>query len=203
MDELIVCLDGFSPGTQESYRVGSRFEDIKNNIVALCEEKQRQNEPPPKIRLQFVAMRQNEHEIGNVRRFAADNEIDTFDLKTVNLWNWASSARNAEAVKKYVPLKARSRYEFNEEGELAITSADTVCTWWLRSAVILWNGDVSVCCYDYDGKHVVGNVFEDGGFRAIYKSEKYREFRHKIIRKNLSSCRTCQASVDVRTETSI
>lgn len=203
LDELIVCLDGFSTETQEAYRAGSRFEEIREHIAALSAERQAGGGAGPRIRLQFVAMKQNEHEVDAVRHFAEECGIDTFDLKTVNLWDWASGEQSRAMAEKYVPEHALSRYQFDAAGKPIISAQDEVCTWWLRSSVILWNGDVSICCYDYDGKHIAGNVFTDGGFRAVYKGKRYKALRRGIIRRSLETCRTCQASVAIRADTVI
>ena len=203
LDELIICLDGFSSETQESYRVGSHFEDIKNNIIALCREKKKGNYFLPKIRLQFVIMKQNENEVEKIKEFAKEIEVDALDLKTVNLWDWGTENQSPKTAKKYIPEKALSRYKFDSNGKPFIIKQDNICTWWLRSSVILWNGDVSICCYDYDGKYVAGNVFKTGSFRNIYKNKKYCELRNGIIKKKLSICRTCQASSDIRLDTNI
>lgn len=49
-----------------------------------------------------------------------------------------------------------------------------VCNFLWFGFSIMYNGDVVVCCYDYDGKYVVGNVFENffmeiwNGFKMVY-----------------------------------
>ncbi len=44
---------------------------------------------------------------------------------------------------------------------------------------IYWNGDVVPCCYDVDGKEVMGNLLENS-LQKIWNNERYREFRKKV-----------------------
>jgi radical SAM protein with 4Fe4S-binding SPASM domain len=69
------------------------------------------------------------------------------------------------------------------------------CSFSFHETEILWNGDVTVCCYDYDGDYVIGNVFSDGGFKKLWKSGKYRAIRKKIVRQQLKICKTCDNSM--------
>lgn len=59
-------------------------------------------------------------------------------------------------------------------------------------SVVLWNGDVTICCYDYNGDYKIGNIFENGGFKEIYKSKKYGEIRRKIMKGELAICENCE-----------
>ena len=43
---------------------------------------------------------------------------------------------------------------------------------------IHFNGDVSICCFDSFGEQVMGNVFKDGGVKAVWKGKKLQEVRH-------------------------
>jgi radical SAM protein with 4Fe4S-binding SPASM domain len=40
------------------------------------------------------------------------------------------------------------------------------------------NGNVSYCCLDGFGETSLGNIFEDGGVKAVWHGEKFREIRH-------------------------
>ncbi len=68
-----------------------------------------------------------------------------------------------------------------------------ICTA-LRSLLILYNGDVVLCCYDYDGIHKIGNIFEDG-FAKIWHSKKNRMFRKMVIKKELELCKKCTIGI--------
>lgn len=66
ISRIIVCLDGASKETHESYRIGSDFEKTKENIRLICQERKERNLTKPQVTLQFVVMKHNEHEVGNI-----------------------------------------------------------------------------------------------------------------------------------------
>jgi radical SAM protein with 4Fe4S-binding SPASM domain len=59
--------------------------------------------------------------------------------------------------------------------------------------VITWNGDVAVCCSDYDNKSNLGNVFNDD-FRKILLGKRMREFQEslKTFKVKEGICSTCK-----------
>ncbi len=67
------------------------------------------------------------------------------------------------------------------------------CTAPYDEAVILWNGDVVVCCYDYNGSNVIGNIHEDS-LSSIWHGERAERLRDTFSRKTtgkLSLCSNC------------
>lgn len=50
--------------------------------------------------------------------------------------------------------------ETDEKGIEGIKASDAVCTAPFDDVVILWNGDVVLCCFDYDGFNIIGNIQE-------------------------------------------
>lgn len=62
--------------------------------------------------------------------------------------------------------------------------------------VVLWNGDVVLCCYDYDGSNVIGNVNE-ASVREIWNSERISLLRQLFLKRetgNLPLCGKCYAA---------
>ena len=60
---------------------------------------------------------------------------------------------------------------------------------------ILVNGDVTTCCWDYDGRNVLGNIFDDGGIRAVLSNEKAERFRGMFAKRRVptEACAQCLA----------
>jgi len=60
------------------------------------------------------------------------------------------------------------------------------------SCVITWDGKVVPCCFDKDADHGLGDLNQQS-FEEIWRGEKYREFRKKILsdRKSIDICRNC------------
>jgi radical SAM protein with 4Fe4S-binding SPASM domain len=76
------------------------------------------------------------------------------------------------------------------EGDRVIGSC---CSAPFDDVVILWNGDVVLCCYDHDGFNVIGNINEDS-LKNIWHGEKVKRIRDLFMDKKtgeLPLCRTC------------
>lgn len=70
----------------------------------------------------------------------------------------------------------------------------SVCPFPFYNLMISVNGDVTVCCVDWNKATRVGNVFEDS-LKSIWDGDKLRDFRlmHILRKRNLNpSCRNCQ-----------
>ncbi len=194
ISRMIVCLDGASKETHESYRIGSDFERIKENIRLLCREKKGRNLAKPQITLQFVVMKHNEHEVGDIIEIARSLGVDNLNLKTVSLGSWVNVDKRVQLAKKWLPSNQEySRYEIKDETP-QVKSRPKICGWLFQS-VILWNGDVTMCCYDFNGEIVIGNIFKEP-FQKIWNSARYKKIRKDIVRRELELCKKCAAPLE-------
>lgn len=192
---LIVCLDGATKATHEQYRQGSNFENIKTNIREICRIREERGFRKPYIILQFIVMKQNEHEIKEIISMAKDLGVDKIDLKTLSLGSFVDANRKIELARENLPEDTNySRFIFKND-HLTAKSKPVLCSW-LKQAVVLWNGDVAMCCYDFDGDLIVGNIFKDGGLRKVLKSQKYRRYRKMAIQRKLKLCQNCNFSAE-------
>jgi hypothetical protein len=70
------------------------------------------------------------------------------------------------------------------------------CRLW-RNLTVLAGGDVSLCCLDYDGQHILGRVDENASIGEIWNSPAYENVRrlHKEGRQNsIQLCANCTKS---------
>ena len=71
------------------------------------------------------------------------------------------------------------------------------CSRLWRTFTILVNGDVSLCCLDYDGQVILGRIDEHTSIRDIYHGAAYREIRAKHAwarQEEIPLCRSCTKS---------
>jgi len=196
LSHLIVCLDGASKETHEQYRQGSNFEQIKENIKKICKVKKEKKFRKPYISLQFLVMKQNEHEIEDMVKLAKFLGVDCLAFKTLSLGSFIDLDKKIQLAKENLPKDTRySRFLF-KGSILKEKSKPRICSW-MRQALIFWNGDVSLCCYDVNGDLIVGNIFKDGGFKKILKGKKYREYRKMAIQRKFKLCQNCNYSAEV------
>lgn len=196
LNNLIVCLDGATKEAHEKYRIGSNFESVRGNIKQLCDERKKRGLKEPWITLQSLVTKYSENEMSAMTELAKSLGADSVNFKSLSLGSSVSvsDVERKERAEKFLPSAKFSRYDFIKD-KLILKSKPKLCSW-LRQAVILWNGDVSTCCYDVDGALVVGNVLKDGGFQKVWRSEKYRKFRKKIMRYEFALCRNCTRTED-------
>lgn len=192
LDNLIVCLDGATAKTHEAYRVGSKFEQVVANIRSICREKKRLKASKPNIILQFLVMKQNEHEIDAVIDLAKQLGVDDLALKTVSLGSYLDVQGRIARAEEFLPSQDKyRRYEWDGGVPKIKTDNKPLVCPWIRQSVVHYNGDVTLCCYDFEGKMKVGNIFRDGGFGKIWRSLAYRKARKKVVRGEFDLCKGC------------
>lgn len=153
LDVMRFSVDG---ATQEIYqlnRVGGRFEQVYENMAALVRIV-KEEKSSMELMWQFIAMRNNEHEIETARKMAKKIGIPFF-VKTF-----------AESVPESAPLNPKYRRQLHPKP----------CQDIYRSIFVYWNGDVVPCCYDLAGKEIMGNLAQNS-LQEIWEGEKYRTFR--------------------------
>lgn len=186
---LKICLDGASQESLEVYRVNASFQKVKEGIQLVVAEKRALGLSLPDIDLQFILMRHNEHETGEMRRLAVELGVDLFDIKTVGMDS--DDPDFARLAEKYLPRDAdKRRYEVTPEGA-RLKAQVTQCNWIYRTAVVNWDGSMVPCCHDTKSRHVFGNAFRDGGVAAVWQGPAYTSFR-KTLREDILGMPLCK-----------
>jgi radical SAM protein with 4Fe4S-binding SPASM domain len=186
LDVLILSVDGASQATYETFRKDGDFATVAAAVAWLCAEKQRRGLAKPRIELQFIAMRHNEHELPEMRRLAREWGVDRLRIKTVGA--------DDDHTKHLVPAsRLLSRYAADQATP---NVRHPFCTMAWDHTVINVDGSVTPCCYlrpDMGDAFVMGNVF-DAPFAAIWRGEKYRAFRAAMLagRDDLPVCNKCR-----------
>ena len=135
LSSIKMSIDGDTPETFESIRRGLKFDEVVANINMLIEEKMKARSKTPSIGLVFVKTEKNVHELNSfVRRWKG--KVNTIDISSYH--NWGGDLNESGDDKRLLP-----------------------CLRLWQTFTILWNGDVSLCCMDYDGKVILGNVKDD------------------------------------------
>jgi MoaA/NifB/PqqE/SkfB family radical SAM enzyme len=195
LHRLIVAVDGASKKSHESYRIGSDFDLVINNIKRFCKEKKKIGIHDLDVRLQFIVMAENENEIADIIKLGKKIGVDSVHLKTVSLGSFRDIQEKIKIKDKYLPRD--SRYSRYSEKDLKIKSS--YC-YWIWSTVILWNGDVTTCCYDFNGDHVFSNILAVGGFSNLWRSQNYGRVRKNMLNMKFKLCPTCSLSDSYYTE---
>ncbi|MGW8257944.1 MAG: SPASM domain-containing protein, partial [Thermoguttaceae bacterium] len=71
------------------------------------------------------------------------------------------------------------------------------CSRLWKNITILASGDVALCCLDYDGQHLLGNLADGGSIRETWNNSLYREVRnwHRAAKQQkIPLCANCTKS---------
>ena len=154
IDLIRFSVDGASAETYEKNRVGGKFDKVYENMkkLALAHSNKK-----TRIEWQFLALRNNEHEIDKAEKMAEDIGVNFF-VKGFR-----------ETDPEMVPVNEKYRAKFLQKP----------CRDIYHQIGIYWNGDIVPCCYDVDGKEIMGNLLQSS-LKQIWESEKYRDFRKRV-----------------------
>ena len=197
LKHFIISLDGLDQETLEQYRVGANYENEVNNIKMMMATKKKANSKLPKIELQFLVMKHNEHQKERMEEFAKELGVDIFAAKTIFLYDTPDMQLMA---KKFLPNDQKfSRYEKDENDQFILKGKITNhCDQVLGVAAINVNGDVVPCCYDLFSQYIMGNVFETS-LKKIWKGSRYNKLRNQI-NTNRGQNRMCSICPENRIE---
>ena len=179
LDVALIAVDGATKESYEHYRVGGQFETIKENIRYLVDARKRLNSKTPEINIQFINFDFNKKELNLMKELVKELGADNLYVKRPFMF-WGSDDK--EKDREFMPKDEddhASLYQSDESGDVSwVGTPKKMCELLWSSAVVLADGSITPCCFDYDGKVAFGNVKETS-FQRIWNNKKYRRFRNQ------------------------
>ncbi len=154
IDLIRFSVDGASPETYKKNRVGGDFNKVFENMKRVALAHRTKN---TRLEWQFIALKNNEHEVEKARHMAKEIGIHFF-IKGFRETDPELAPKNSKYKASFLNKPCKDIY---------------------RSLGIYWNGDIVPCCYDTDDFEVMGNV-KKNGLSDIWNSHKYRDFRARV-----------------------
>jgi radical SAM protein with 4Fe4S-binding SPASM domain len=191
-DKLIYSIDGLDEESYQNYRVGGTFKQADDGLRTLINRRNERGMKKPFVELQFIVMKQNEHQIEDVLEYGNDVGVDKVVFKTMQI----SSYENAL---KFLPSNNKFRRYKVGNGKFEINGGmKNHCFALWRTSVITWDGKVVPCCFDKDAEFTLGTL-NGTRFSEIWKSEDYMNFRKNVLddRKSISMCTNCTEGLKV------
>lgn len=204
LDMLTCSLHGASQQTYEIYQPGKDLEAGVAKIRAILATRDRLASATPRLQLNFVVTRHNEHEIDDFKAladrlgcepvFSAASMNARFvgrDRRLVDLGLAPDlkKQRQRRHLEQWLPRDPQYALEpyrqmlagtYDEEQWNGRKLMD--CWWPWRATVINWDGNVVTCCGSFDPGEDMGNVF-DTRFGRIWNGRKYRLARRSYRRR--------------------
>ena len=194
LDKIIISLDGTDQASYERYRIGGNYEKVIKGIKKLVYWKDKLNKRTPRIVLQFLVLKSNQHQIKDIKKLSRELKVNQLVLKTAQVYNLDSGSDiipDDEKLSRYKKLNGTDSIKNNLENK-----------WWRMwsSSVITWDGKLVPCCFDKDAKYVLGNLREKR-FSEIWNNENYSQFRKQVLssRKDTDICQNCTEGSNIRT----
>jgi len=182
LDNIHLCLDGFSKQSHEEYRKGSDFEAVKKNIEDFIALKKESKSKKPFVVIQTLLTSFSENEMEKIIKWARDIGADAINFKTLSL----GSHTSGEMKKQYgylLPTRPELRRKISSINK-------TLCSWPLRNALVYWDGKLGLCCVDFDNEIKFPNIKEKG-FLKTFISDEAAAKRKLGFQKKFDLCGRC------------
>jgi MoaA/NifB/PqqE/SkfB family radical SAM enzyme len=162
LDAINISLDASGKETFERTRVHLHYDAVVENVRTLARLRRESPRGRPKLILSFVRQGNSAEE----ERFLDEWRGVADKIHVTDLHNWAGT------------LNGRSDVRF------------PCYRLWLTFTV-LWDGRVSLCCADFDGRHILGDL-RTSTISEIWNSPAYRAVRKQQLRDGGPGiCRSC------------
>jgi len=188
LDEIIVSVDGTTEETYRQYRRGGKLDKALRGIENLVKARHELRRKNPLIRLQFIVMRHNEHQIPEIKALGKKLGVDRVELKSAQIYDPADPNRILPQNPRY------ARYLMNDKGLLELKKQRSRgCMKMWEGTVLTWDGQVLPCCYDKDADHSFGQATATASVKDILNNLPARDFRMKVMhsRSHFEMCRGC------------
>ncbi|KPA16299.1 radical SAM additional 4Fe4S-binding domain-containing protein [Candidatus Magnetomorum sp. HK-1] len=171
LDELLFSIDHGEKDKYEEIRRNLSFQDVYDNISYIALRKKQLRRNKPKIGINAVAQENELKQVQTVyKRFKKIADSISFQVA----WNWVGD------VSVNNPLKNKIKRNFP-------------CPYLWYYLNITWDGNVSICCVDWDNEIILGNV-ANNSLQEIWRNDKFEHLRNLHInnRSNeISVCKKC------------
>ena len=193
LDRLIISVDGTTQDTYAAYRKEGKLDVVLQGARNLVKWKKEMNSPTPHLIFQFLVVKPNEHQMGDVVKLAREIGIDEVKFKTAQLYDYEHGNPLMPTDERY------ARYYKKEDGTYAQKNKLQNHCWKLwHSCVITWDGLVAPCCFDKDVTHRLGDV-KNTSLNEVWDGAAYDDFRTRLLRgrSEIDICQNCTEGCEV------
>jgi sulfatase maturation enzyme AslB (radical SAM superfamily) len=162
LDAINISVDASGKEVFEATRIGLKYDKVIANIERLLRLRTESGKRRPKLILSFVRQNNSADEAAFIEHWRSIAD----KIHVTDLHNWAGTL-NTESDVNYPCYRP-----------------------WLTFTV-LWDGRVSLCCADFDGKTILGNL-NTQTIAEVWNAEPYRDVRREHLESGGPDvCRAC------------
>jgi sulfatase maturation enzyme AslB (radical SAM superfamily) len=162
LDAINISVDAGGKDTFERTRLNLDYDEVTGNVRTLARLRQELGRKRPKLILSFV----RQHNSAEEQAFIDEWRTIADKIHVTELHNWAGTLHTQSEV----------RYP---------------CYRMWLTFTVLWDGRVSLCCADFDGRHILGDL-RTSTIREIWNGDLYRRTRREHLESGGPAiCRSC------------
>ncbi|MBN1521366.1 MAG: SPASM domain-containing protein [Candidatus Aureabacteria bacterium] len=169
IDEIKISMDGVTKETFERIRKNLKFDDVTQGIENIIKARKRAKKPG--LHLVLVAFDENREEISLLKK-RWKGRVDSVIVTRYH--NWAEENEDKLTLLQKLQRKIP-------------------CARLWKTVTVLWDGRVALCCLDFDGHMILGDLSRHS-LKEIWEGEGYQRVRSLHIRgeqDNIPLCRSC------------
>ncbi|MEF9475924.1 MAG: radical SAM protein [Candidatus Mariimomonas ferrooxydans] len=188
LDTIFISFTGLDKETYEKYQPGGNFDKLINNIKLISQEKKRRKSKTPVIKLRFMVMKDNEEDVVRLNKIVAETSIDILNIRSFFVRNKNDSIKDLvpedKEYSRYDIKSGRLEKKFHNKGK---------CEWIWLGGIVGVDGNALPCCTGFNEDYAMGDVINEGSFKAVWHGEKYKKMRRDIKNKKyeMPHCKDC------------
>jgi radical SAM protein with 4Fe4S-binding SPASM domain len=168
LDLIHIALDGVDNESYQSVRgKNAHYDQALVNITRLVQIRKEMGLHKPIIRVAIIRMEKTKAHIDEFKRFWSDKGVD--EIKVINYITWDGS------VQRIIDFAGDSNLSSAYKNPIQRT-----CLLPWLSVAIMWDGRVVPCCFDSDGKNVLGDLNHQT-LKEIWNSQPMLALRKQHI----------------------
>lgn len=177
LEYIVFSVHGIEKTIYDNIMQGPKFETTIRNIERFVQIKDELRSDNPQIEVWAVKTREVEVQLQETREFWASRNIK---FKARQLDNRANP--DIVDLTDMAPENAEWKYAY-------------YCTIPFWRAWVLWNGDMVLCCVDWERRMVFGNINKQS-IKEIWNGEAYKRYRRRMMKRDLigTLCEHCQGT---------
>lgn len=185
LDNLILSIDGLTEKSYQTYRRGGQLTDVIRALQNVRQARIKLRKKTPRICVQFLVMKHNEHELPSLFKTVRDWGADRLLIKSMQI-------RRATDADQWLPRQEKyRRYQVLDNRLLTKNYTTSLCPRLWYSSVIHQDGHVVACCFDKDNQFVLGHI-PTTPFAEIWRGSALQDLRAAMIKNQKPLiCRNC------------
>jgi len=176
LDTIHISIDAFTNETYKKVKNCQKLNIVEENVKKLIELKKKLYSKTPLVIVKIIHTRDTR---GEIKLFKKKwHQIADF-IEIGEYHTWDGSLNSSAISGDPETIQKTERYP---------------CTFLWYNPVILWDGRVTTCCVDYQGKGIIGNMNEDP-LAKIWQGEILQKIRKAHLEDKYDSiplCSRCQ-----------